>query len=58
VIASILPKGVELDIAVGPSPELRAELESFVRDYRIVKEAMGRIGVAPTLIEAVAEDDD
>jgi hypothetical protein len=49
--ASLLPKGLELDLsATGMSPELRAELTQFARDFRLVKAAMQNIGVDKTLL--------
>ncbi len=55
-ICAIMPKGLELDIEVGPSPELRMELSKFIEDYRLVRETMGRLGVSPRFIEAVEEE--
>lgn len=54
VIASVLPKNVELDLEIGASPEL----QSFIQDFRIVREAAQRIGAPPILIEAFADEED
>ena len=58
VIASLLPRGVELDVMVDASPELRAELAQFTQDYLLVKEAMKRLGVTNGGIDAIVVEDD
>ena len=58
VIASLLPRGLELDVSVGPSPELKLALSEFAADYSAVKDAMARIGVSPVMIEAITVEED
>jgi hypothetical protein len=58
VIASLLPKGVELDVLVEASPQLKIELSKFVADFRLVRDAMHRIGVADDVVDAITFDDD
>jgi hypothetical protein len=57
VIASLLPRGVELDVMVDARPELKLELAQFISDYKLVKSTMAKIGVSPTVIDAIVEDD-
>src|SRR6516164_6383752 len=50
ICASLLPK--EVDMALAVDIESRVELQSFVTDYRLIREALKRIGAEPILLEA------
>ena len=58
IIASLLPAKSELDVSIGPSPELKVALSEFAADYTAVRDAMQRIGVSPVMIEAVTIEED
>jgi hypothetical protein len=50
ICASLLPK--EVDMALAVDIESRVDLQSFVADYRMIREALERIGAEPILLEA------
>jgi hypothetical protein len=50
ICASLLPK--EVDMALAVDIESRVELQSYVADYRSIKEALERIGAEPIMLQA------
>src|SRR5262245_31884747 len=50
ICASLLPK--EVDMALAVDIESRVELQSYVADYRLIKEALERIGAEPIMLQA------
>ncbi len=50
VVASILPK--EIDMAMQVEIDSRVELRAYLADYRLVKQAMQRIGAEIPLLES------
>lgn len=58
ICASLIPRGLELDVQVGPSAELKTALAGFISDYAAVRDAVHRIGADPEILQAVTINDD
>jgi len=58
VCASLMPRGLELDVAVGPSTELRAALSEFSADFNYLRRAVERVGASPAILDAITVDVD
>ena len=58
ICASLISRGLELDVQVGPSAELKTALAGSISDYAAVRDAVYRIGADPEILQAVTINDD